>query len=165
MDSYWEEVVKLESSFLALHSLFFCLGRDPNAESTQNVFMSTDGSVIQTNAMVSLYIERRESLKDISLFNFMTKYCMSTVVTAHLKLRTPVGRYDYDTRRRTDAIVFVRARIESSDGETFDKAMLYLHFPWRSLSGIVPAGKESSSAPRLVAERDASSSLRSMIHN
>lgn len=88
---------------------------------------------------------------------------MSTAVTAHLKLRTPVGRYEYVIRRRTDAIVFVRARIESSDGETFDKAMWYLHAPWRPLSGILPDGQDSSSVLRSAAERDASSSLRSFI--
>lgn len=52
--------------FVGLLSLVLRLARDPNAESTQNLFVTTDGSVSQTNALVSLYIEQPVSLNDIS---------------------------------------------------------------------------------------------------
>lgn len=109
------------------------------------------------------YKRRPESLSNLSLFEYTTKYSPSTVANCQLKLKARVRQCEYAARRRVDAVVVVRAPIDSADIETFSKAMLYLHVPWRALHAIVPEGENPSEVLRSALDRDDSSSLRAMI--
>lgn len=138
-----------------------------NAEQTRghSVFVSTDGSVGHTNVLFLFYVQRPDSLNHLSLFECTTKYRLSQVVSESLKLKSPVRQYRYASRRRDDAIVFIRARIDHADVQSFSKAMLYLHVPWRSLDTIVPHGHDPSIVLTLAAERGDCLSLPAMMRH
>lgn len=156
---------KASRVFITLPSLHFKLGEDTHRESDRNVFVRTDGSVSHTSALVLLYVHRPESLSNLSLFEYTTQYTFSKVPSPSLKLRARAQNYQYVARRRVDAIVFIRARIDSADVEIFSKAMLFLHVPWRSLDSIAPYGQNPSDLLKLAADRDDCSSLPAMIRH
>lgn len=68
---------KSSNVFVTLPSLHFSIGEETEQVRRRSVFLSTDGSVCHTNALVQFYVQRPESLTHMTLFEYTTKYRLS----------------------------------------------------------------------------------------
>jgi len=126
-------------SFIALPSLHCSLGTRGTPESERRVILSPDGTVAHSSTNSDFYSQRPRDLEDLSLFEFISQFQISKVVSPLLKL-VAEGSSRYAARRRVPAIVQIRAGIDPTEPEIFAKAMLYLYVPWRSVEAILLPG-------------------------
>jgi len=126
-------------SFITLPSLYFSLATRGTPESERGVFLPPDGTVAHSNANWDFYSQRPRDLEDLSLFEFISHFQRTKVVSPLLKL-VAESSPRYAARRRVPAIVPIWARIDPAEPENFSKAMLYLHVPWRSVEAILLPG-------------------------
>lgn len=129
-------------TIVTLPSLFFQLGEARVHDDDRKVFMRTDCAVSHENGLLTFYINRPNSLQNLSLFEFTSHYSQSHTVSSDLKLKISSQRDGYAVRRPKPAIVQVRAYITRTDKVAFSKAMLFLHAPWTSLESIIAPGMD-----------------------
>lgn len=156
---------KSSRTLVALPCLQFSTGEAPQQDRSCKAFVSTNGSVRQTNALILSYVQRPDSLDHLSFIQDTTKYHLSKTVHASLQLREPVRECEYASRRPVDAVVFISARIEAADIDSSSKAMLYLHVPWRSLDAIAPLGDDPAAVLKSAVDRDERLSVPLMIQH
>lgn len=151
--------------FITLPSLHFTIGEDSRPRRTDDAFVFSDGLVRHTSALMLFYVQRPDSLNDLSLLEYTSKYRPSKSVDPWLKLSAPDREYEYAHRRPRHAIVFIRARIDSADIESFSQARLFLHVSWRLLDAIGPRGQEPAAILITVLEGDASLSIQRIVQH